>query len=168
MTIKLDIGCGASANKGYIGVDIDPRFKAIHSKADALPWQDGEADEVYSSHLLEHTLEPLAMLQEWHRVLRAGGRLVVRVPNLMAWVERWLMTEGQTRWEYPLVELVFGWVAEGPMRHRTGFDVERLRAMVEAAGFEVESCEAVRSRHSHGPEYHPQGDILCEAVKRGA
>lgn len=165
MTIKLDVGCGAQHTEGWIGVDLDPRYGAVHADADKLPWGDGEVDELYSSHLLEHTPDADVTLREWHRVLRVGGRLIVRVPNLPAWVERWLETQGPERWEYPLIEWVFGWTADGLMRHRTGFDIARLYQMVEDAGFEVEECGVVRSRAKHGPEYHPEGDLMCKAVK---
>jgi len=164
--IRVDAGCGASCIPGWIGVDLDPQFGMAQAPADALPWGDGEVDELHSSHLLEHTPDAAATLREWHRVLREGGLLTVRVPNLPAWIEHWQMTEGPERWEYPLTEWVFCWSSEGLTRHRTGFDVVRLREMVEAAGFAVESCEAVRSRAARGPEYMEQGDLLCKAVKR--
>ena len=42
---------------------------------------DGEFDFVHSSHCLEHLVDPQAGLQNWFRAVRAGGYLVVTVPD---------------------------------------------------------------------------------------
>lgn len=46
---------------------------------------DGLADHAYdflvACHLLEHAHDPIAALLAWHRVLRAGGRVVCIVPD---------------------------------------------------------------------------------------
>ena len=167
MSLRVDVGCGAGrCEDGWIGVDLDPRYGQVHAPADCLPWEDGTVDEVFSSHLLEHVPDAAAALREWRRVLRPGGKLTVRVPNLPAWVERWLASAPPERWEWPLTEWCFQWESEGLMRHRTGFDAERLKRMVQAAGFDVLSVAVTRSRAEHGPEYHPTGDLVCEAVRR--
>jgi SAM-dependent methyltransferase len=41
----------------------------------------GTYDFVLSSHMLEHTANPLGALQEWARILRAAGTLVLIVPH---------------------------------------------------------------------------------------
>ena len=41
----------------------------------------GTYDFVLSSHMLEHTANPLRALSEWDRVLRPGGGLVLVVPH---------------------------------------------------------------------------------------
>ena len=47
-----------------------------------IPVQDGCFDAVICSELLEHVPDPLAVLREVYRVLRAGGTLLVCVPFL--------------------------------------------------------------------------------------
>jgi SAM-dependent methyltransferase len=42
---------------------------------------DGHYDLVFSSHMLEHTANPLRALYAWHRVLRPGGSLVLVIPD---------------------------------------------------------------------------------------
>ena len=53
----------------------------------AIP--DASYDFVAASHVLEHTANPLRALQEWKRVLRPGGALLVLVPRdrqkMMIW-----------------------------------------------------------------------------------
>lgn len=62
----------------YAGVDsrID-----IQADAVALPFPTGELDYLCSSHVLEHLVNPIAGLLEWHRVLRPGGLLYLVVPD---------------------------------------------------------------------------------------
>lgn len=45
-----------------------------------LPVEDGRFDLVLCTQVMEHVLEPLATLREFHRVLRPGGRLWVSCP----------------------------------------------------------------------------------------
>lgn len=42
---------------------------------------DGSLDFVHSSHCLEHLVDPNEGLQNWFRVLREGGYLVITVPD---------------------------------------------------------------------------------------
>lgn len=43
--------------------------------------EDGSFDWVYSSHCLEHMVDPAVALSNWWRVLRPGGHLIVMVPD---------------------------------------------------------------------------------------
>jgi SAM-dependent methyltransferase len=45
------------------------------------PIEDSSFDSVIASHVIEHLANPLRALQEFHRVLRPGGRLVLIVPD---------------------------------------------------------------------------------------
>ena len=42
---------------------------------------DGEFDFVYSSHTLEHTINPSAALKNWWRILNPEGFLILYVPH---------------------------------------------------------------------------------------
>lgn len=55
--------------------------------AACLRWfRDGELDFVYSSHCLEDFKDTAAVLREWQRVLRHGGRLVLFLPDQAAYL----------------------------------------------------------------------------------
>lgn len=49
--------------------------------ADLVWFRDATLDFVYSSHLLEDYIDTTAALQEWLRVLKPGGRLIIFCPD---------------------------------------------------------------------------------------
>jgi tetratricopeptide (TPR) repeat protein len=60
-----------------IGIDLNyPGYDGL-----TLPFANGSQDAVYSSHCLEHMMDPVAAIREWHRVLRPGGHIVAAVPH---------------------------------------------------------------------------------------
>lgn len=96
----LSVGCGAGADIWYLagnnfvaGLDFVAsglRVALRHGVAGvvgdlnlhpALPFQDQSFDLVICKDILEHLLQPLAILEEVRRVLRLGGRVVISVPN---------------------------------------------------------------------------------------
>lgn len=82
--IVLDIGYkGYEANsvpilKNAIGIDFD--YPGYDGKK--LPFQDGYADAIWASHVLEHIPDYSAALIEWFRVLKIGGYLIINVPHM--------------------------------------------------------------------------------------
>ena len=76
-----------------VGIDLSPFILAkararlgsnaslLRSDAAALPFATGAFDRVYCSEVLEHVLEPEAVVREMRRVLAPGGHVVVSVPN---------------------------------------------------------------------------------------
>lgn len=62
---------------GAIGVDID--YPGYDGKR--LPFDDGSQDTVYSSHCLEHISDPLGVIQDWYRVTKIGGHIIIAVPS---------------------------------------------------------------------------------------
>jgi SAM-dependent methyltransferase len=76
-----------------VGIDLSPFILAkararlgagvglVRGDAMALPFADGVFDRVYCSEVLEHVLEPEAVVRQMRRVLAPGGFAVVSVPN---------------------------------------------------------------------------------------
>lgn len=93
----LDVGCGNNkTSDNCIGVDILARgsigteggITGGRSEADVCASGDdlhmfsaGEVDFVVARHNLEHYVDVLKTLQEWKRVLRPGGLLIVVLPD---------------------------------------------------------------------------------------
>jgi len=67
-------------------LDVDPAMlhgspePSVAADAARLPLRDGSFDVVVLSALLEHVVDPAAVLAECRRVLREGGRIVAYVP----------------------------------------------------------------------------------------
>ena len=80
---KLDLGCGISKQKGFIGVD---RMKlegvdVIHDLNEfPYPFKDDEITEVWMDQVLEHLENPVRAMEEVYRICRAGARITVGVP----------------------------------------------------------------------------------------
>lgn len=83
----LEIGCGQEkAYAHFIGVDNGHHFGRgaadIVAEADRLSlFADDSMDFVFSSHVLEHMEDMGKALQEWGRVIKPGGYLVLYVPS---------------------------------------------------------------------------------------
>jgi len=97
----LDIGCGRGTLRLFLekdweffGIDISP--KAIeeaqkryqHARCADLNWQkipcsDRFFDIVVLLDVIEHVFDPVFLLREIHRALKAGAELVLTTPNIL-------------------------------------------------------------------------------------
>ena len=73
----LDIGCGPLP----VFKHVIPFDKEHGDASDVLKYINEKYDVVYSSHCLEHMLEPKRVLQDWFSLVKSGGYLVVSVPH---------------------------------------------------------------------------------------
>jgi predicted SAM-dependent methyltransferase len=104
--MKLNLASHGDHKEGYISVDFDHPKADVKADVTELPFEDDSVDEVYASHILEHfrsgnnyephlsnPLNPKTVfdaLAEWQRVLKPGGRLEIKVPDIEKII--WLMT----------------------------------------------------------------------------
>ena len=154
--VKLDLGCGNNKHAAdWIGVD-------THEQADiqapmwAVPLPDACADELYSSHALEHVMKAqvIPTLREWRRLLKRGGWLTLRVPDLAWCVRNWLATGCGNGWE---LDTIFGSQEHEGNCHRTGFTLPMLRFYLSKADFRVMAATTIES---HG---QPTIEVVCRA-----
>lgn len=85
--MKLNLGCGREKMEGWVNLDVidlpsvDCRFDLnTIGRGYTLPFEENTFDEMLMSHLLEHLSNPLAVLEELHRVAKPGCLLTVRLP----------------------------------------------------------------------------------------
>jgi len=84
MVKKLNLGCGESYKQGYVNVDFHEHVKQdiVHDlNVLPYPFKDNEFDMIEASHILEHLDKPLFIMKEFHRILKAGGELHIKVPH---------------------------------------------------------------------------------------
>ncbi len=154
--IVLNLGSGgAPAPEGVV----PPGFQEIHvdlvSPADvradvrALPFADESVEAIFCSHLLEHLPEwdVVPALAEWRRVLKPGGALMMKLPDVQSVAEAIVrngvdaithVTNHGT--EIRAQDILYGWqasIAKGreEMRHLCAFDQMKLARCFEEAGY---------------------------------
>jgi len=80
----LDLGCGPNKYPGAIGADRLRQTSAdvlCDFDSTPLPFANSSFDQVRASHLIEHVSDPIRLIEEMHRVTRAGGTLVIITPH---------------------------------------------------------------------------------------
>jgi SAM-dependent methyltransferase len=70
----------------FLANEIDPN-RIIRSEGDTLPFADFSFDIVYAANVLEHTDDPVKMVEEAVRVLRPGGIFHTEIPNFLSYFE---------------------------------------------------------------------------------
>jgi SAM-dependent methyltransferase len=138
--LLLEIGCGSGELLSYLrdlgwrveGVEVDPkavetaRSRGLEVRSGALDEQSyptGYADVICLVHVIEHVHDPVALLRECRRVLKADGRLVLATPNSGSLGHRWFKSS---------------WYSLDPPRHLVLFDPATIRRLLSRSGFDVE------------------------------
>lgn len=84
-TRVLELGCGQKKLVAHsVSVDINPDSRAdvIHDlNRFPYPFETNSFDWVVAEHVLEHLHDVVRVVEEIHRILRPGARLVVEVPH---------------------------------------------------------------------------------------
>lgn len=171
----LDVGCGTGAvlallhekypDRRYVGLDLTPEMievartkvtpgmEFVVGDAENLPFDEASFDAVLCSNSFHHYPNPAAFLAGALRVLRPGGRLILRDYTSSDPVV-WLMNHV----ELPLARLV----GHGDVR------VLRQREFVElaqAAGFEVLVMEAQKGFRAHLVARRPRNVAVLKHIK---
>ncbi len=133
---KLEVGSGNKPMEGYIHFDVRDDVNAdVVGDATALPFKEGEFEEVFSRFFLEHLPRPQARIAliEMHRVLAKGGRLEIIVPDIAYFFKLFLLETGQKK-EWALNK-IYGFENYKEDHHYFGYDKETLTKYLETAGF---------------------------------
>lgn len=133
----VEIGCGSgdflsrAEALGWKVLGIEPDASAavaassrglevFNGTVETAGLPEGYADAVVMKDVIEHLYDPVSTLKECRRLLKPGGRLVIRTPNSESLGHR-----------------KFGayWMPLDPPRHLWVFSAEALGRLVERAGF---------------------------------
>lgn len=137
--LRLNLGAGDDRREGYLNVDLRVETADLVADVRSLPFAAGAADELLAHDVLEHFWRDAvpALLGEWQRVLRRGGLLRVRVPNLPV-----LAALLDTDQHDQVVENIYGghrWGPEGAYdTHHWGWSRTSLVRELDRAGFDVQ------------------------------
>ena len=170
--VIVDVGCGDGAATGLVRrlghpvVGVDWSMMALrHARrhdlllvrggldAPGLPFADASVDLVIFSEVIEHIVDTDSAVDELHRVLRPGGRLLVSTPNLAAWYNRGLLALGiQPIFSEVSMRGVYGRPGSQVAGHLRMFTKRALTEFLTARGF---ACERV-----DGAPYHDVPAVL--------
>lgn len=143
--IALNIGCGhrlmkSDEERQWVNIDLPGNWSGkkpdIESDVRKLPLPDDYADEAYAIHVLEHMYpwDIKSTLEEWKRVLKPGGTIVIEMPcldKILYWFTRepgklrftWWALYGDPRYKDPA------------MCHKWAFTIQMAKEFVSEAGF---------------------------------
>jgi predicted SAM-dependent methyltransferase len=95
---------------------------------DKMPFEDASVDMIVSHHTLEHfgCGEADSCIDEWHRLLRVGGSLIVCVPDMRALAQAYLLRNIDT--QIYMTNLYGAYMGDEADRHKWGYDPGSLHA----------------------------------------
>ena len=151
--MKLNLGCGIHTLDSYINIDGED-YPGVDSHMDLrkLPYKEESVDEVYSKDVLEHFgwREWRDVLTEWVRVIRPGGVIKLRFPDidmLIANYQNEIMRIGKREEEVRktllrnnfnrFIQLLFGNQDFINNAHLTGLTAEVVTEFLEGLGMTV-------------------------------
>lgn len=85
MVLNLNLGSGTSRKQDFLSVDLYADADVQWDLTQPLPLEDGEVDNIYASHLIEHfsKAEWELVRKEWARVLKVGGTIEIHCPDIV-------------------------------------------------------------------------------------
>lgn len=150
---KLNLGSGGKTIPGFINCDLFPQqgVDEVFS-LDEIPYADCSVDEISSEHALEHLprLQGEKAIKEWFRVLKYGGKVDLKIPDLVGCCEGFLNDKANREWytwtlygiqdhrhtDYPFKDKInYGQI------HYVGYTKESITELMSKSGFIVDSIE---------------------------
>ena len=135
----LDIGCGNgkfmrtmnSIGWRFEGVEFNPvaveicrkaGLKVFHGDLKSAGFKDNSFDLISARHIIEHIPDPKNFIGEIARILKNGGRIVIRTPNSQALGRRWFGAK---------------WFANEVPRHLILYNLHNLNMLAERHGLRL-------------------------------
>jgi len=138
--VILNIGSGTDRKEdGIINIDIRS-LPNVDTVADArkLPYGDKTVDKIINTDIIEHfgRHEIKEVLKEWYRVLKQGGSLEIRTPDVGRTMDRWK----DIPWTN-LLDAICGAQKYPEDFHKIILTKETLKKYLEDTGFKVEKIK---------------------------
>jgi len=132
----LEVGGGENP-RYHPNLDIRdlPQVDIVADIRDGIPFCDGVLDLIYCNHLIEHLNfnEAERFIDECHRVLAKKGRLIVGFPDIKEIADY----INYRPINLHSIDMIYGAQDYETNLHKSGFNTESLRSMVEKKGFRL-------------------------------
>jgi predicted SAM-dependent methyltransferase len=134
--VRLNLGCGHVPLEGYLNTDMrDLPGVDVVADVSNLPFEPGQAKEIFSAHLLEHFPQERlvrSLLPHWHGLLAEGGTFRAITPDGAAMID----AAGAGTYDYEDFRTVlFGAQEYDGDFHFNLLTPQSLGALLEEAGF---------------------------------
>jgi len=99
--LKLHTGCGDVYFADWINIDLDsPKADVRHDLRAPLPFENDSVDFIYNEHFIEHLTvqEAVAVLRDFHRVMKKGAVLRIATLSLDYLIYRYLFRWKKQVW----------------------------------------------------------------------
>jgi SAM-dependent methyltransferase len=136
----LNLGCGDKRIEGAVNIDLRSDVADVVCDVREVGCRDESVDEIVASDLIEHfpASETHVLLSEWRRVLKPGGKLTLRLPNLDGLARLLLERKIDPR---AVIRNIYGGHRWGPNgawdMHHTGWTPDLLADDLNRYGFDV-------------------------------
>ena len=81
---KLNLGCAKDIRKGWVNLDVNPIYKpdvVWDLNKFPYPFKTNVFDIIDCSHILEHFLDVIPLLEELWRIAKPNAKIIIRVPH---------------------------------------------------------------------------------------
>ncbi len=152
-SMRLHLGCGKrNFGKDWVHIDCADYPHIVSYDVKNLPFKDDSCELVYASHVMEYfdREEAILVLNEWRRVLKPNGKIRLAVPDFRAMAT--LYISGKFNLQSFLGPLYGKMVPVscGAIYHKTVYDFESLRLLMNEVGFrDVERYDWRETEHAH-------------------
>lgn len=140
-------------NLDYVTGDLNSPWADHHFDVHAIPFEDNSFDVVMANHLLEHVDDDLAVMKEFHRVMKPGGWGIFQVPidykNPRTEEDKSVTDPAERErlyWQRDHVRL-FGFEDYPDQLRKAGFEVEVVN-VAEEVGAEAAGRFALGEEHN--------------------
>ena len=163
----IDIGCGRI--DAHDGADPVTPDCVMHDKdiCDAHTmevYEDNTFDCVHASHVLEHLIDPITAIQNWYRICKKGGHIVISVPHRDLY-ERKKTLPSNWNLDHKTMWLPGNFDNEPP--NTFGLKGVVVRALRGQGLYDISHLETVDTSTNHDqPNEHANGEFSIEMVIR--
>ena len=133
----LNLGCGNNKFYDCINIDSEKEYNPdLVCDIKYLHYEHNSIDGIYALDVLEHIPRSLVLsiLESWHKILKSGGFLILRLPDIRSISEKYLNGKIDAT---EFSRLIYGGQEKTKIVnfHMSGFDEKTLTKLLKRIGF---------------------------------